>query len=464
MHPQLDHDRANIDGLLDQALTATKHVLAGLDARPVGAQRSEQARGTLPETGLGAAATLAVFNARYAEHLSGSAGPRYFGYVTGGVTPAALIGDWLTSVYDQNAIGSAESASPLIELEALAMLRELFGLPAAYTGSFVSGATMSNLVGLAQARQWLGQQRGVDVAQHGLAALGPLKVLSGTPHSSVYKALAILGMGRESLETVPTLPDREAIDLAALAARLQALDGQPLIVVANSGTVNTVDFDDLAALAALKQRYGFWLHIDAAFGGFAACATQHRHLLAGLDAADSLTIDAHKWLNVPYDSAMQFSRHPQLQFAVFQNAAAYLRSDNDPANFINMTTENSRRLRALAAWFTLTAYGRDGYAAIVETACNLAAWLGAHIAASPHFQLLAPQRLNGLCFTLMHDGERADSAIIQRYLHTLQAGGEVFLTPTVYNGSAAVRVSITNWRTTAADVARAWAAMEAAAG
>ena len=465
MQTPLDHDLENLTSLLAQAQVEASAVLTTIDQRPAGTQPVAIPPMALPESGIGAAAALAAFNQRYSGQLSGSAGPRYFGFVTGGVTPAALIGDWLTSVYDQNAIGSAESAAPQLELEALAMLRDLFGLPTELSGSFVSGATISNMVGLAQARQWAGHQRGIDIAQDGLAALGPLKILSATPHSSVYKALAMLGIGRSALETVPTLAGREAIDLAALERRVQQFEGQPLIVVANAGTVNTVDFDDLQAIAALKQRYGFWLHIDAAFGGFAACLPEQKHLVAGIAEADSLTIDAHKWLNVPYDSAMQFTRHPQLQFEVFQNsAAAYLRQGSDPANFVNMTPENSRRLRALAAWFTLTAYGREGYAAIVGNCCALVTWLGEQIAATPGFHLLAPPRLNGLCFTLLHNGAPADAATIQQYLHTLQAGGEVFLTPTTYKGTAAVRVSITNWRTTSADLERAWAAMLAAIG
>ncbi|RME59224.1 MAG: aspartate aminotransferase family protein, partial [Caldilineae bacterium] len=403
---------------------------------------------------------LARFLARYEPWMSGGAGPRYFGFVTGGVTPAALVGDWLTSVYDQNALGSGESIAPQLELDALALLRQLFGLSSHQAGVFVTGATTANFVGLAVARQWVAQQQGIDVAQDGLWALEPFPIFSGAPHSSVYKALSMLGLGRSSLEEVPCLPQREAVDLAALERRLQEREDRACVVVANAGTVNTVDFDDLAAIAEMKQRYPFWLHVDAAFGGFAACSPRHRHLVQGIDLADSITIDAHKWLNVPYDAAMIFTRRPDLQAQVFQNAAVYLDQEVGPGSFVHLTPENSRRLRALASWFTLTAYGKDGYAAIVERTCRLARRLGGQIDASPHFRLLAPVRLNGICFTLNTQGDEPTLAGIQGYLRRVQEGGRLFLTPTLYKGTAAMRISITNWRTTEEDVAIAWQALE----
>lgn len=456
----LARDRANFDAILDHTMAEARRFLAELDARPPGATPpSLFASLTPPDEGLGAQAALALFQERYAAWLSGSAGPRYFGFVTGGVTPAALAGDWLTGVYDQNALGSDESVASWIELETIDLLRRLFGLPSAYAGAFVSGATMANFTGLAIGRQWIGHLRGLDVASQGIAAAGPIAVLSATPHSSIYKALAMLGLGRESVQLITALPSREAVNVAALQRALRVRQGEPCIVVANAGTVNTVDFDDLVAIAALKERYDFWLHVDAAFGGFAACSPEYRGWVAGLDQADSITIDAHKWLNVPYDSAMIFTRHPRLQAEVFQNAAVYLGEEIGPSNFVHLTPENSRRLRALPAWFTLLAYGREGYAEIVERNCRLARWLGARIDESPAFDLLAPVHLNGICFTLADEENSPSLGRIRRYLDWLRADGRVFLTPTVYRGTAAMRISITNWRTSQADVELAWQAL-----
>lgn len=458
---QLSEDASNLDTLLSRTLDEALSFLSAVDKRAPGAVMPPSFAGTtLADDGIGADAALTVFKERYEPWISGSAGPRYFGFVTGGATPAALMGDWLTSVYDQNALGSAESVAAQLELDTLVLLRGLFGLSDEHAGSFVSGATMANFVGLAIGRQWIGQQHGVDVARDGVHAMPPVRVLSGTPHSSVYKALAMLGVGRNAVVDVPCLPDREAVDVNALEDALRAEEGRPCLVVANTGTLNTVDFDDLRATAALRDRYPFWLHVDGAFGAFAACSPRYRHLTDGLDLADSITVDAHKWLNVPYDAAMQFTRHPGLQAQVFQNAAVYLGQEIGLGNFVHRTPENSRRLRALASWFSLTAYGRQGYAAIVERCCELAQWLGDQIAAASEFQLLAPVRMNGICFTLASPDAPVSLDDVQRFLARVTAGGDAFLTPTVYSGVPALRASITNWRTTKEDVHRAWAGIQ----
>ncbi len=394
--------------------------------------------------------------------MSGSAGPHYFGLVTGGATPASIAGDWLTTIYDQNATGSSDSVAPQIELAAIGLLRQLFGLSPEHAGVFVSGATMANFVGLATARQWVGHRRGVDIAKSGLSGLPPIRVLCGTPHSSVYKAIAMLGLGRDSLERIETLAGREAVDVVAMRNRLTQLSesGDLCVVVANAGTVNSVDYDDIDALADLCHEFGVWLHVDAAFGGFAACVPEKQSLVAGMDRADSITIDAHKWLNVPYDSAMIFTRHLQQQREVFQNSAAYLEADASPSNFVNLTPENSRRFRALPAWFTLMAYGRDGYREIVTRNCQIAEEIGKRIDASSEFRLLAPVRMNGIVFTLA--GDDVTHGQIQAYLQAVQAGGVLYMTPTEYFAAPAIRISVTNWRTTEHDIADVWNGMLAA--
>jgi glutamate/tyrosine decarboxylase-like PLP-dependent enzyme len=372
------------------------------------------------------------------------------------------MGDWLASVYDLNLISAANSTAPDIEREALSFLRDLFGLPDEFSGVFVSGATMANFSALALAREWAGQIQGTSVAQAGLRSVPAVKVLGGAVHSSVVKSLAMLGLGRESLAAVREMGgEREAVDLGALRAALEQLDGAPAVVVANAGTVNTVDFDDLRAIAALKGEFNFWLHVDAAFGGFAACSPLYRERVAGWEQADSITIDAHKWLNVPYDSAMVFTRRRDLQSAVFQNSAAYLGPLAEPVDFLHLTPENSRRLRALPAWFTLMAYGREGYREIVETQCALARLLGEKIEHSETLRLLAPVRMNVVCFTLRGGAgaEPVGARKVREFLSRLSQDGRVFLTPTTFHGQAGVRAAFSNWRTGAEDVETAWQAL-----
>jgi glutamate/tyrosine decarboxylase-like PLP-dependent enzyme len=452
MNPQLEQDRRNFSSLLERTSLEAQKVLAEIDSRPAFKTASLFEADTLPETGLGARGALELFLKKYASQMTGSAGARYLGFVTGGATPASLMGDWLCSTFDNNAADPVLSITPQLERVTLAMLRDLFGLSDAHSGAFLSGATMSSFVGLAQARQWFGHQHSVNIAQDGLYGVPNLKIFSATPHSSIFKALSMLGMGRGNLELVPTLPDREAIDIAALRLALERHNA-PCIVVANSGTVNTVDFDDLEAIHALKSEFQFWLHTDAAFGGFAATSPAFSSLVAGMDFADSITIDAHKWLNVPYDSAMQFSRHQDLQLEVFQNTgAAYLGAISENPEFVHLTPENSRRFRALPAWFTLLAYGREGHAEIVTRNVNLARDLGGKIETSSDFKLLAPVRMNVVCFSL----KNPDQAQITAFLERIRDEGHVFLTPTNYKGTPAIRAAFSNWRTMPSDLELIW--------
>eukprot|EP01133_Synstelium_polycarpum_P006717 gene6717-7810_t len=316
----------------------------------------------LPESGDGTIAALEYFWNTYSASIPSSVGPRYFGYVIGGVTPAALAADWLVSTIDQNTFLTNDSVAASIELATITQFKELIGLPSTFTGTFVSGATMASFVGLATARQFLGAQRGIDVAMDGLAALGPIQVLSTNAHCSAIKALSMLGLGRSSHKQIDSLPeDPEAIDVKALEAYLVAHPNIPTIVIAGSGTINTVSFDDLQSLVKLRETYPFWLHVDAAFGGVAACSPRFSHLVAGWEHADSITIDAHKWLNVPYDSAIQLTRHMECQMQVFQNHSAYLAPPVlRPDNYLHLQPQNSRRFRALPLWMSFKAYGASG--------------------------------------------------------------------------------------------------------
>jgi glutamate/tyrosine decarboxylase-like PLP-dependent enzyme len=448
---QQDHER--LESILAATHAAALQFLQHLAERPAGQFPPTLAPDELPEQGIGAEQALATFRSKYEPLLSGSPGPRYLGFVTGGSTPAALAGDWLVSSYDQNISSDGDSIATTVERQTLALLRTFFALIDDFEGAFVSGATQANLVALATARQWALQQYGHDASEEGLWNAPCIPVLAGTPHASILKSLSMLGMGRRSVEYIPSLPGRQAVDPAALAQRLAANDGKPAIVVASAGEVNTGDFDDLEALGKLCRTYGAWLHVDGAFGLFATCDPAHAHLLRGLNTADSITTDGHKWLNVPYDSGIVFTRHITLQEQVFKAAAAYL---GDGPDLLHRTPENSRRFRALPAWMTLMAYGRAGYQELVARSCRLAQQLGQHIEQSARFELLSPVYLNIVCFTL----SGVDTAQRDRFLALLQRDGQVLLTPTLFAGKPAIRAAFVNWSTTEQDIEKIIDALE----
>jgi glutamate/tyrosine decarboxylase-like PLP-dependent enzyme len=457
MHTKLAHDQEHLSQILERTKEVAESYFQQQASMAPGRYIVDLPVARLPEQGLGAAQVLDYFEERYANQMANSAGPRYFGFVTGGSTPAAVAADWLVSAYDQNACGSNDSIAPQLERQTINFLKQLFGLDDAYFGSFVTGATVSNFTGLALGRQWIGEQHGVDISQTGFSSSVPVHILSGTPHSSILKSLAMLGIGRNAWVRIETLANREAIDPAALERYLEANPG-PHLVVANAGTVNTVDYDDLESIGKLKTKHSFWLHVDAAFGAFAACSEKYRHHMNGINYADSITIDAHKWLNVPYDAAMQFTRHQDIQLRVFQNSAAYLGNPAESQDYFHYTPENSRRFRALPSWFTLMAYGKEGYREITERNCAVALHFGELIKRSAHFRLLAEVRMNVVCFTLAEDP--VTTAAIQQFLKAVRDDGQVFFTPTVYQGVPAIRAAVSNWQTKQEDIELAFDVLE----
>ncbi|MBC6492309.1 pyridoxal phosphate-dependent decarboxylase family protein [Flavihumibacter stibioxidans] len=449
----LSEDLADIKNILHAAEQLSERYLSSLNERPTAVAAPSVDWPNLPERGMGALSTQELFERIFLPNIVASSGPRYWGFVTGGSTPASIMGDWLTSVFDQNTQNTtgAGDCSALLEIQTVKLLLELFGLPDEFMGGCVTGATMSNFSGMAVARQWYGHQKGIDIAREGIQEKIP--VYTATAHSSTIKAMSMLGMGSSNLTLVPCLPGREAMDMEALKSLLPADKNKPFIIVASGGTVNSVDFDDLSVLEAIRAEYNCWIHVDAAFGGFAACSDQFRHLLKGWEHADSITIDFHKWLNVPYDNAMIFTRkeHAALQMQTFQNSSApYLGNPWEQFNYLNYGPENSRRFRALPVWFTLMAYGRKGYQQLVENNIRLANLFAGKLVATGYFQLAAPVRLNTVCFRIHPD--HANHLQTTTLLKKLNEEGKLFMTPTVYNGEPCIRAALVNYRTTDTDI------------
>jgi len=451
MNKRLEKDLNQFDDLLNKVKNRSCEFLNTLEQRPTSAPNSVKSDAYIPSKGIGTKETLALFLEKFDTSIVSSSGPRYWGFVTGGSTPASIAGDWLASVYDQNtqSVNGHGDISAVIEIETIKMFLEFFDLSDDFLGGFVTGATMSNFTCLGVARQWLGKEFGLDIAKQGM--LKQMKVLSATPHSSAVKSLGMLGMGSNSIIKVQTLPDnREAIDMKDLEKQIVSLKEEPFILISSAGTVNSADFDDFVQINKLKQKYNFWWHIDAAFGGFATCSSKYKHLVKDWEFADSITIDNHKWLNVPYESAFYLikEKYKYLQIETFQNSnAPYLGDPLENFNYLNFLPENSRRLRALPAWFTLMAYGKEGYKDIVENSVDMAQKFGSFINKSEDFELLCPVRLNTVCFTLSNNHEEASA-----FLNELNASGKVFMTPTVYNDKNGIRAAFVNYRTTQADL------------
>ncbi len=410
---------------------------------------------SLPEEGAGALAALRELSELADGTAMRSSGPRFFHFVMGGGTPAALGADWLASAYDQ--VAYAWASSPLaatVERVATDWLRDLFELPRDFTGILVSGATMANFSSLAAARSWWAEQHGASADEDGLAGLPETPVLSsGYVHPSAQQAVGMLGLGRGRIRKLAR-DQVGRLDLEALERELDALDGAPAIVIANAGEVNAGDFDPLAEVAEVAKSRNAWLHVDGAFGLFARLAPESRALTQGVERADSVAADAHKWLNVPYDCGFAFVREPHRLAEAFTVGAPYLPAGDDPnPNFGMLTPENSRRARGIAVWATLAAYGRAGYRAMVERHLAIARALGERVDREPALERLADVKLNIVCFRVHPAGvgEEGLEDLNRELGAALLEDGRVYCGTTSYDGHVAFRPAIVNWQTTQAD-------------
>lgn len=452
-------DRDALDDVLRLVAEATCRYLGRIDdapVRPVSSDPGAALAGPLPSSGSDALEALGLLLSEAEGGATRSAGPRFFHFVMGGGTPASLAADWLTSALDQIAFNWVSSPLAMrVEQITIDWLKELFGLPPAWSGVLTSGATMANFTCLATARRWWGGQHGVDVEAAGLAGLPPVCVLSsGYIHASALKALGQLGIGRAQARTL-TADESGRIDLAALEAALANERAGPAIVIATAGEPNAGAFDPIADMADLAEAHGAWLHVDAAFGLFAALTPSSRDLVRGIERARSVSVDGHKWLNVPYDCGIAFIDDPILHRETFSAAAAYLGSaEPDRPVFGDLAPEMSRRARALPVWATLRAYGRDGYRAMVERHLGLARRLADQIDAEADLERLADVALNVVCFRY-HPRDVPDTeldALNRRIGGAVLEDGQIYFGTTVYAGHVAFRPAIVNWRTQPQDV------------
>jgi glutamate/tyrosine decarboxylase-like PLP-dependent enzyme len=429
---------AYLEGLDARSVAPAPAAIAGLAAfdQPLPDQPGDPQAVLQMLDELGSPATMAM------------AGPRFFGFVIGGALPVALAANWLSSAWDQNsAFYKVTPATAVLEQVALRWLIDLFGLPADAGGAFVTGATMANFTALAAARHVLLARAGWNVEADGLFGAPPITVVVGAEaHPTLFKALGLLGLGRSRVVRVPV--DSHG---RLRADALPELAG-PTIICLQAGNINTGAFDPFPEVCARAHDAGAWVHVDGAFGLWAAAAPARAGLTAGMTQADSWATDAHKWLNVPYDSGLAFVRDAAALRAAMAVTAEYLPSVGEQRNPSDYTPELSRRGRGVEVWAALRALGRAGLADLVERTCRHAQRFADGLRAAG-YQVLNDVVLNQVLVAF------GDAATTERVIAAIQADGVCWCGGTVWQGHTAMRISVSSWATTDADVERSLAAM-----
>jgi glutamate/tyrosine decarboxylase-like PLP-dependent enzyme len=445
-----------MDDLLHATAERAIRYLDGLPERRVAPDREALAQlarfdGALPDGPDDPERVIALLDEAGSPATTATAGPRFFGYVIGGSMPVTVAASWLAAAWDQNA--GAYTASPVaatLEQVAQRWLVELFGLPPATVAGFVTGATMANLTALAAARHDVLARAGWDVDESGLAGAPPLTVVVGEEaHPSLHKALGLLGLGRQNVVRV-----RSDGQGAMLADALPSISG-PTIVCTQAGNVNSGAFDPVADVAEAAHAGGAWVHVDGAFGLWAAAAPGRAHLVRGIGAADSWATDAHKWLNVPYDSGIAFVRDAEPLRAAMGVTAPYL-PDSMMREPSAHSPELSRRARGVEIWAALRTLGRSGVADLVERDCRHAARFAQGLR-DAGYEILNDVVLNQVLVSF------GDEETTRRVIAAVQEDGTCWSGVTVWRGRTAMRISVSGWSTTDDDVERSLEAMLRAA-
>lgn len=405
--------------------------------------------GDLPDNGASAAAVLDELVAAAEPAVIGSAGPRYFGFVVGGALDAATCADLLATGWDQPAFNAITApAAAIAEEVAGGWLREILRLPAHASFGFVTGGQGANTVGLAAGRHHVLAARGWDVEARGLSGAPAIRVVANEErHATIDRSLRLLGLGTQSVQPVAAGANG-AIDVTALGRELGEQREQPTIVCLQAGNVNTGACDDLATACALAHRVGAWVHVDGAFGLWAAASPSTRHLVEGIEQADSWATDGHKWLNVPYDSGYVFCAHPEAHLASMAFTAAYLVGHGTgpvraPSDYV---PESSRRARGFATWAALRELGRDGVAELVERCCAFARRFADRLGVLDGVVIANDVVLNQVLVDF------GDAAHTDRVIAEVQREGTCWMGGTTWRGRRLMRISVSNWTTTEADV------------
>jgi glutamate/tyrosine decarboxylase-like PLP-dependent enzyme len=446
--------------VLDRAHDLALRYLDGVAARHVGGTATAAALrgslgGPLPVGPQDPVRVLEQLASQCDPGIVATVGPRYFGFVTGGAVPVTVAADWLASAWDQNgALYVMSPAVAVVEDIVAGWLLELLGLPRRSSVGFVTGCHMANFTCLAAARHEVLRRVGWNVETQGLQRAPRVTVFVGDEvHVSAVGGLRMLGFGTDELIRIP-VDDQGRLRADALADAMAGVGG-PAIVCAQAGNVNTGATDPIGAIVDIAHGYRAWVHVDGAFGLWAAAVPELSGQVAGLGRADSWATDAHKWLNVPYDCGVAIVRRPEDLRAAMTSQAAYLiQTAGSERDAVDWTPEFSRRARGIPVYATLRTLGRDGIADLVDRCCGLASSMASLLAASPGVRVLNDVVLNQVLVRFAED-----DGITRAVVEGVQREGTCWLSGTNWHGVAAMRISVSNWSTTEDDARRSVAAI-----
>jgi glutamate/tyrosine decarboxylase-like PLP-dependent enzyme len=457
--------------LLDRTLTLALEYLDRLPEGPVGATATlaelrQRLDRPLAREGREPSAVIEQLVEDAASGLAASAGGRFFGWVIGGAVPAALAADWLTSAWDQNAgMYAVAPAAAVVEEVCGRWLLELLGLPGTASFALVTGCQMAHVTCLAAARNEVLARRGWDVEQQGLSGAPAIRVVTGDQrHGTIERALRLLGLGRRSIVDIPV--DEKGLTVAALEPVLAAAPDAPTIVLLQAGDLNTGAFDPFPEVIPIAHEHGAWVHVDGAFGLWAATSPDHRSLTLGVEQADSWATDGHKWLNVPYDCGYAIVADREAHRRSFSHRVAYLDHSDVARDQVDWNPEYSRRARGFATYAAISSLGREGIGRIVAEGCRHARAIVDGAAALPGVQVVCSPRINQGLLRFLDprpgatetDHDRRTEEVTARIV----ASGEALFACTTWRGLRCMRVSVSGWATTDDDVERTVRAIAAA--
>jgi glutamate/tyrosine decarboxylase-like PLP-dependent enzyme len=447
----VDDLRAALDGAVDRIVEYRKG-LAEMRVAPLASRESvRRSLGELPDGPTALEQVIDELVTAATPGLMASAGPHYYGFVIGGTLDAALVADVIAAGWDQCAYNEALSPAAIaFEDVAGGWLKDLLGLPATASVGFATGGQGANTVGLAAGRTKVLHQCGWDVGRDGLHGAPPIRVVAGAErHATIDRSVRLLGLGENAIVEVPPLQNGE-MDIEVLRSILADGDGGPTIVCAQAGNVNTGACDDMTSVAEAARDVGAWVHVDGAFGLWAAASPRTAHLVRGIELADSWGCDGHKWLNVPYDTGYAICAHPEVHATALAYTASYLTGQDVGREFGggDLVPESSRRARGFATWAALRSLGRTGVADLVDRSCNLARRFAEQLDELEGVEVVNDVVLNQVVFRV------GDAELTDRLEHAIQEDGTCWMGGTVWRGERLLRIAVSNWSTTPDDVDR----------